>query len=218
MKQRFFRTCFVIVVLLQGDHVSAASGPKKEPDPPHANRPGATYRGALVTPPLPKPRFTLTDTSGAPFDFWRKTEGYVTLLFFGYARCPDQCPLHMANIGMALKKMPSDFRDQVKLVFVTTDPARDTPKVLRSWLDLFDERFIGLTGSEAAIEAAQKAAGVPPARKTAGGAGDYGVAHANFVLAYTKDNLAHVIYPGGVSQQDWAQDLPQLVKETWRRP
>jgi protein SCO1/2 len=88
---------------------------------------------------------------------------------------------------------------------------------MRSWLDLFDERFIGLTGIEAAIEAAQKAAGVPPARKTAGAAEDYGVAHANFVLAYTKDNLGHVIYPGGVSQQDWAQDLPQLVKETWSR-
>jgi protein SCO1/2 len=123
----------------------------------------------------------------------------------------------MANIGMALKKMPTDLRDQIKLVFVTTDPARDTPKVMRSWLDLFDERFIGLTGIEAAIEAAQKAAGVPPARKTAGAAEDYGVAHANFVLAYTKDNLGHVIYPGGVSQQDWAQDLPQLVKETWSR-
>jgi protein SCO1/2 len=171
-----------------------------------------------VTPPLPKPRFTLTDTSGAPFDFWLKTEGYVTLLFFGYAGCPDQCPLHMANIGMALKKMPAALRDQVQLVFVTTDPARDTPKELRAWLDLFDERFIGLTGSEAAIEAAQKAAAVPPARKTARGTEDYGVAHANFVLAYTKDNLAHVIYPGGVSKDDWVHDLPLLIKETWPHP
>ncbi len=216
MKPRFC-SCVVILVLLLGDHASVVLGQKGKPDPAHADRPEPTYRGGLVTPPLPKPRFTLTDTSGAPFDFWPKTEGYVTLLFFGYARCPDQCPLHMANIGRALKKMPTDFRDQVKLVFVTTDPARDTPKVMRSWLDHFDKRFIGLTGSEAAIEAAQKAAGVPPARKTRGGVGDYGVAHANFVLAYTKDNLAHVIYPGGVSQQDWAQDLPQLVKETWSR-
>ena len=53
-----------------------------------------------MNPPLPKPRFTLTDTAGAPFDFWAKTEGYVTLLFFGYTRCPDECPLHMANVAM----------------------------------------------------------------------------------------------------------------------
>src|SRR6266550_8720606 len=81
------------------------------------------YRGGLVTPPLPKPRFVLTDTSGAPFDFWNRTQGSITLLFFGYTYCPDQCPMHMANIGAALKRLPPDIADQVKLVFVTTDPA-----------------------------------------------------------------------------------------------
>src|SRR5919108_4586778 len=87
---------------------------------------GETYRGGLVAPPLPKPRFILTDTSGVPFDFWSRTLGSVTLLFFGYTNCPDQCPFHMANLAAALKKLPSDVTDHVKLVFVTTDPARDT--------------------------------------------------------------------------------------------
>lgn len=195
--------------------MSVVLGQERQPDPGRADHPEATYRGGLVTPPLPKPRFTLTDTSGAPFDFWRETQGYVTLLFFGYTYCPDQCPLHMANLGMALKGMPTGIADQVKLVFVTTDPARDTPGVLRRWLDHFDKRFIGLTGSEAAIKAVEQAAGVPPASKTVLPGKDYAVAHANFVLAYTKDNLAHLIYPGGVTQQDWAHDLPQLVKEVW---
>ncbi len=176
---------------------------------------GDAYRGGLVTPPLPKPRFVLTDTSGAPFDFWSRTQGSVTLLFFGYANCPDQCPMHMANIGVALKKLAPGISDQVKLVFVTTDPARDTPEELRRWLDNFDKHFVGLTGTEAALEAVQKAAGVPPARKTGPLNGNYGVAHANFVVAYTKDNLAHVIYPGGVSKDDWIHDLPLLIQETW---
>jgi protein SCO1/2 len=176
------------------------------------------YRGGLVTPPLPKPRFVLTDTSGAPFDFWNKTQGSVTLLFFGYASCPDQCPMHMAKVGMALKALPPGVADHVKLVFVTTDPARDTPAALRRWLDHFDRRFIGLTGTEAALDAVQRAAGVPPARKTEPRNGNYGVAHANFVIAYTKDNLAHVIYPGGVSADDWIHDLAQLVQETWSHP
>jgi protein SCO1/2 len=213
--RRFFGLCVVTLALLRGDHASVVFGQGRKPDPSHADRPEASYRGGLVTPPLPKPRFTLTDTSGAPFDFWEKTQGYVTLLFFGYARCPGQCPLHMQNVAMGLKKVPAGFGDRVKLVFVTTDPARDSPKVLRSWLDHFDKRFIGLTGSEAAIEAAQRAAGVPPASKTVRDVEDYAVDHANFVLAYTKDNLAHLIYPGGVTQQDWAHDLPQLVKEAW---
>src|ERR1035438_7940133 len=92
-----------------------------------AAQPGNTdnYRGGLVTPPLPKPGFVLTDTSGAAFDFRQRTDGYVTLLFFGYTYCPDQCPMHMANLGAALKKLPAEIANQVKLVFVTTDPARD---------------------------------------------------------------------------------------------
>jgi protein SCO1 len=179
--------------------------------------PSDTYRGGLVTPPLPKPRFVLTDTSGAEFDFWNRTQGSVTLLFFGYTYCPDQCPMHMANIGVALKKLPSGIVDHFKLVFVTTDPARDTPVQLRRWLDNFDNHFVGLTGTEAAIETVQKAARVPVARKTEPRNGSYSVAHANFVVAYTKDNLAHVIYPGGVSKDDWIHDLPLLIQETWSR-
>jgi protein SCO1 len=177
-----------------------------------------TYRGGLVTPPLPKPRFVLTDTSGAPFDFWNRTMGSVTLLFFGYTNCPDECPMHMANIGVALKKLPPSLADRVKLVFVTTDPTRDTPVVLRRWLDNFDRHFVGLTGTEAALDVVQKGAGVPIARKPESRKGNYSVAHANFVVAYSKDNLAHVIYPGGVNKDDWIHDLPLLIKETWPRP
>jgi protein SCO1/2 len=178
-----------------------------------------TYRGGLVTPPLPKPAFVLTDTSGAAFDFRHETEGYVTLLFFGYASCPDQCPMHMANLSAALKKLPAGTADQVKLVFVTTDPARDSRAALRRWLDLFDRHFIGLTGTARAIEAVERAAGVPPAVKTGLVNGNYAVSHANFVLAYSKDNFAHVIYPGGISQDDWVHDLPMLIRERWtRRP
>jgi protein SCO1/2 len=177
-----------------------------------------TYRGGLVTPPLPKPRFVLTDTSGAPYDFWNKTQGSVTLLFFGYTSCPDQCPVHMMNIGAALKKLPPGMADQVKLVFVTTDPVRDTPAEIRRWLDNFDKHGVGLTGSETAIQAVEKAAGVPLAQKTSASGGNYEVAHANFVLAYTKDNRAHVIYPGGISKDDWVHDLPLLIRETWSHP
>ena len=214
MNLRFL--CLCIAALSFGERV--VSGQETKRDPTHAQHSEVTYRGGLVTPPLPKPRFVLTDTSGAPYDFWNRTLGSVTLLFFGYTYCPDQCPTHMANIGVALKKLPSGVSDQVKLVFVTTDPARDTPVELRRWLDNFDKHFVGLTGTEAALEAVQKAAGVPLAHKTEPGNGNYSIAHANFVVTYTKDNLAHVIYPGGVSKDDWIHDLPLLIKETWSRP
>jgi protein SCO1 len=167
------------------------------------------YRGGLVTPPLPKPGLVLTGTDGVRINLASETRGDVTLLFFGYTHCPDVCPMHMAYLASALKKLPAPVRGQIKLVFITTDPARDDPKTLRIWLDHFDRQFIGLTGSEAEIAAAQSAAHVPHAGKS-------GEGHAAFILAYTKDNLAHVIYPFGVSEADWLHDLPLLVREDWR--
>jgi protein SCO1 len=165
MKPRFLVGCFVILAFVLGssDQQSLAAGPQEEPTLPQAGSIAATYHGGLVTPPLPKPKFTLTDTSGAPFDFWSQTQKYVTLLFFGYTYCPDECPLQMANIASSLQELSPEVREQVKVVFVTTDPARDSAPKLRAWLDQFDRRFIGLTGSEAATIAAQRAALIPPA-------------------------------------------------------
>jgi protein SCO1/2 len=175
-----------------------------------------TYRGGMVSPPLPKPKFTLTDTSGAPFNFALKTEGYATLLFFGYTHCPDMCPMQMHMIAQAMKALPPGMAGQFKVVFVTTDPDRDNPGVLRAYLDHFDKNFIGLTGSQAAIDAAQIAANMPPAKKSPVRAdGAYDVGHSAFVLAYTKDNLAHLVYPMGIEVPDLAHDLRYLAGETW---
>jgi protein SCO1/2 len=217
-----FRPCplwvvIFILFLVTNSVFSAQSAPKSEGNSNRTESSGPVYRGGMVAPPLPKPKFTLTDTASAPFDFWQKTKGRVTLLFFGYTHCPDVCPLQMATIASGLKHLPANVVDQIEVVFVTTDPKRDTPAVLRKWLDHFDKRFVGLTGNDAEIEAAQHAAALPLARQAPLGDHDYQVAHASFVIAYTKDDLGHVIYPGGVTQQDWAQDLPRLVRETWAR-
>ena len=214
MTLRFVRMC-VAAVLLADQCGVAPAAQQASGDVSKAERGAVTYRGGLVSPPLPKPRFVLTDSSGAPFDFRQRTDGKVTLLFFGYTYCPYECPVHMANLGAALKGLPASVSDEVKLVFVSTDPKRDTPARLRGWLDNFDKRFVGLTGSEAAIEAAERAAGVPVAQKGKLRGGNYGMAHANFVVAYTKDNLGHVVYPGGVSKDDWIHDLPLLVEARW---
>src|ERR1700689_4166424 len=217
MKLRIFSRALLTLVLLIGTaHRGTAQATKNTPEPAPAGSAESTYGGGLVSPPLPKPKFTLTDTSGAPFDLASKTQGYVTLLFFGYTHCPDICPLQMFMIARVFKQLPPDIVDQFKVVFVTTDPERDSPQVLRSWLDHFDKRFIGLTGSDAAIESAQIAANLSPAKKSAVRAdGAYEEGHAAFVLAYTKDNLAHVIYPAGVTEDDWVHDLPYLATETW---
>lgn len=165
------------------------------------------YRGILLSEPIPKPDFTLTDTRGEPFRFREETSGFVTLLFFGYTSCPDVCPVHMANLAAALRKLPYETRRRIRVLFVSTDPERDTPKRLREWLDQFDAGFIGLRGGLAEVNAVQARLGLPPAVRQ----GDL-VGHASQVIAFAPDGLARVAYPFGSRQVDWYHDLPKLAR------
>ena len=168
-------------------------------------------RGWMLSDPLPKVDFTLESMRGDSFDFLVETEGFVTLLFFGYTYCPDICPLHMANIGAVLKKLQPEVANKVKVVFVTTDPERDTPERLRQWLANFDPKFVGLRGTLEEVNAIQASIGLGAAYREDLPSGEYGIAHAAQVLAYTTDNQAHVMYAFGTRQEDWAHDLPVLV-------
>lgn len=167
--------------------------------------------GAQVTPPIPKPSFVLADQNGKPFDFRHDTEGYVTLLFFGYTHCPDVCPVHMSNIASALKRMSTEDQRRFKVVFVTTDPARDDAARLKAWLGALDPSFIGLRGPSDSVNAITGALGFGGASIEDTTKKDYTVGHLGVVFAFTRDNFAHTIYPFGVRQADWAQDLPRLI-------
>jgi protein SCO1/2 len=184
------------------------------PRPSHRS---GELRGVSLTAPLPKRDFTLSTTDGARYDFRQETAGFVTLLFFGYTHCPDICPLHMANIASVLHKLTPDVTGRIKVVMVTVDPDRDTPERLRAWLDNFDTGFVGLTGDPQTITQAQQALLLPPAVRQGEGA-SYLMGHAAYVIAFTPDDSAHVVYPSGTRQADWAHDLPLLVSGKWKRP
>jgi protein SCO1 len=172
---------------------------------------GGQSAAAEYPHPRPKPAFTLTDTEGRPYAFREETAGFVTLLFFGYTNCPDVCPAQIANIAAALHKLPDPVARQVKVVFVTTAPARDTPERLRAWLDNFDAGFIGLTGTQAAIDSAQIAMHLPPAVREDLPDGRYLVGHWAQVIAFTKDGLARFAFSSSTRQSEWAQEIPRLV-------
>lgn len=183
------------------EKVSTLSAP--DPSGLHGARPDAAY---------PRPSFTLTDTDGRSYDFAARTAGRPTILFFGYTMCPDECPTAMADVASALRKSP-DLRGKVSVVFVTTDPKRDTRSVLRRWLDRFDPSFVGLTGAPAQLTAAQLAAHVPPATETPGSGGGYDVAHSSLLLGYGANDRARVVYPPGSKVSDIASDLHLLAEK-----
>lgn len=194
---------------------------REAPPPPsdaESGLPGVVLRnrlrGVLLGEPQAKPDLTLTATDGGPFSLRRDTEGLLTLVFFGYTHCPDICPLHMANLGRAMKELPPEVSSRIRVVFITTDPERDTPDQLRGWLNNFHPEFIGLTGTPDQIRNAQTAAGLMPAFREipdSSQPANYYVAHAGQITAYTPDGLAHIIYPSGIRQGDFANDLPILV-------
>jgi protein SCO1 len=176
------------------------------------------YHGVFQLPALEKPDVTLADTTGAPFDLRQRTQGKLTLVYLGYTHCPDICPTHMAQISAALKSLSPDVRQHVSVIFVTTDPARDTGPVLRRWLDNFDADFIGLVPRQSEVNDLASKLDMPPLLTELTSDGGYAVDHAAFVLAFTRDNLAHIIYPSDATSADWAADIPKLATDGWQGP
>jgi protein SCO1/2 len=165
--------------------------------------------------PLPRPDFALTDSDGNRFDFRPATSGRLTLLFFGYTHCPDICPGHLTSLAAGLRGLPPELREQVLVVFVGVDAERDTRERVRDWLDHFDPGFVGLTGTEAELATAQRAALVPTASVEDRWEGGYSVAHASWILVYTPDDQAHLRYGFGTTATQWSHDLERLAREGW---
>ena len=168
------------------------------------------YSGLHLADPYQKPEFTLTDSTGAPFDFAARTAAGPTLLFFGYTNCPDVCPTTMADVALALRTTDPAVAARTNVVFVTTDPARDTPQALGEYLGRFDAdlptSFVGLTGDQAQVEQAQLAAGVPLAE-------DNGESHSAMLLLYGTNGVADVAFNAGNTARDIAHDLAVVAAE-----
>lgn len=173
----------------------------------------ADYVGAVINEPVPMPDAVLTDDDGKPFDLRKETDGFVTLLYVGYTHCPDICPTHLYEMSEAIKRLPEKTAEQVKVVFVTADPERDTPEVMKAYVDTFDPNFIGLTGTREETDAFQETLGIPVATRTDLGGGNYAVNHAAYVIAFTKDQVAYTVYPSGMGMKEWLNDLPLLVSK-----
>jgi protein SCO1/2 len=170
-------------------------------------------RGATLDRPYALPAKSLTDTSGNEFNLVTSTKKPVTLIFFGYTMCPDVCPTVMADVASALTKLDKPVRDQVQMLFITTDPARDTGPVIRKYLDRFDPSFVGLTGQLASIKDIARAVGVPVEGMKKLPSGGYEVGHGAQVLGIGKNDKATVIWLSNAAIGDLAHDFGKLVQE-----
>lgn len=98
---------------------------------------------------LSKDAFTLIDEQGNPFNI-ATTRGQVVVLFFGYTSCPDVCPTTLLSVKALMNRL-RDVANRVQPIFVSVDPGRDTPEVLRRYTDYFHPSIIGITGNQDAL-------------------------------------------------------------------
>ncbi|WP_224769427.1 SCO family protein [Nocardioides ochotonae] len=174
--------------------------------------PAGEPSGTAVEPPFDVAATTLRDTEGEPFALAEDTTDPLTLVFFGYTRCPDVCPAVMSTITSALTRLDEETREQVQVVFVTTDPSRDDAATLRRYLDRFDEDFVGVTGELAEIGELAESVGVfvAGAEELASGGYDLG-SHGAQVIAVDQDGQAPMYWGQDTSSAEYAHDIELLV-------
>ena len=172
-----------------------------------------TKAATVLDEPFTKPDLVLTDTHGKKYDLRERTKGKPTLIYFGYTNCPDVCPLIMSNIAIAKKSLPKADQDKLQVVFVTTDPERDTSAELAKWLPAAgDASFTGLTGEFSTIQAGARQIGIgidPPKKEN----GTVVSMHGAQVIAFSPTtDQGYVLYGEDASVDDYAKDLPKLIK------
>ena len=169
--------------------------------------------GTPLDPPFEVSSTPLVDTDGAAYSLTEDTDKDLTLVFFGYTNCPDICGQVMATLAGTLARLDDAQKDDLDVVFVTTDPARDDEAVVEDYVSAFDPSIIGLTGDlDDIVEVGRSmAVGVDQGEKLP--SGGYEVTHGTQVLAVDGDDEVPVFWKADVSQAQLAHDVTMLLDQ-----
>jgi len=169
-----------------------------------------TWHAKNVRGVIPDLAFEMTNDAGRTVhavDY----RGEVVLLFFGYTHCPDVCPTTLARLAQAIQLMGKEGR-KVRILFVTVDPARDPPALLRGYVRAFSPQAIGLRGSQAQLDALTKRYRVAYSHDAPDAQGNYAVSHSSAVFAFDAEGRARLVIASELGAQEIAADLKRLVE------
>lgn len=170
-----------------------------------------SFRGTVLDPPVPVPDFQLVDEHGQPFRL-SDQRGRVVLFFFGYSSCPDVCPTTLATWRRVHEALGEDA-ERVRFVFVTVDPERDTPERLGMHVDAFQPDFVGLTGSQAELEAVYQVFDVFHEKDTSSqSALGYLVSHNATTFVVDPQGQWRLRESYGTLVEDLVHDIRQLIE------
>jgi protein SCO1 len=173
-----------------------------------ADKTGALKAGVL-SPVMAAPALALQGSDGQPLSLER-FRGKVVLLAFGFSNCGEVCPITLATLAGARKKLGADAAG-VQVVYVTVDPERDSAAQMRKFLGSFDPTFVGGVGSRAQIDTAQKSFGISSVKKV-NADGSYTIGHSSSIYMIDRAGGLRAVMPYGHTVDDFVHDLKILLR------
>lgn len=171
----------------------------------------SAFRGSDISGSNFGLQLDLTDHNGRAVTL-ETFRGKLVVLFFGYTHCPDVCPTTLLDVAEAFKLMPAGAADKVQVLFVTVDPERDTPEVLKDYVPYFHSSFLGLYGSPKQVAQAAKEFRIVYRRHVEPGATGYLVDHSAGSYVLDEQGRLRLYLPFGHPPRDIAEDLSMLMK------
>jgi protein SCO1/2 len=184
--------------------------------PFHAARADEGWHDIDVTGSSPALDFVMQATPEGVTQTQLNYRGFITMLYFGYTFCPDVCPLTMQNVTTALGKTGAAAK-QIRFLFVTVDPKRDSIAVLKDYVTLFGPNFVGLRGSPDQLAYLAKRFRIAYSVEPSDDPAKYEVTHSSAIYVFDKQGNARLLVPSMASQtpdiNGLAADLVRLVDE-----
>ena len=166
-------------------------------------------KAGVLSPVMAAPALKLSGTDGKPVDLQR-FRGKVVLLAFGFSNCGEVCPITLATLAGARKKLGADAA-QVQVIYVTVDPERDDAAQMRKFLGSFDPTFVGGVGTRAEIDLAQKSFGIS-STKNVNADGSYNIGHSSSIYMIDRAGGLRAVMPYGHPVDDFVHDLKILLR------
>tara|TARA_R110002126_G_scaffold13118_7_gene57314 strand:- start:224956 stop:225567 length:612 start_codon:yes stop_codon:yes gene_type:complete len=154
--------------------------------------------------------FELVGENGEVFTNTDLTRPY-RIIYFGFTYCPAICPTELAKTVRAFKMLPVELQEKTDLVFISIDPERDTPEVMKEYTDLFHPRLVGLTGTKAQMDTVLQSYKVYASKVQTEEMSEYTMDHSSYIYLFTNENMLRAMYRIDDEAEFIAKDLLHLL-------
>ncbi len=199
LQSKSFRVFVLLLALLAGMLVFIAT------------HPGPGNTGDRVLAPVPEGGDFVLQSADGPVSL-KDFRGKVVLLYFGYTLCPDICPTTLSTVAAALKQLPPAAQDQVRVIFVSVDPKRDTPQRLKQYTQYFHHNMIGVTGEKKVIDDIVRRYGAIYRIVDDGSSAGYLVDHSSTLYLIDQNGKLTSLIPHGATADEVAKRVLAQLK------